>query len=176
MECEQDEKVMVAFTCVLLAIRTVAIFYFIYQAKLYNSKKLEERDLYTSVTFLLLGISFSSLLVYKVIDEIDDIAYLFSGDKDHLCEIYNENKGLYDILTSILRICMGYLFQNLAFLWNLQRWLLIVSQESEREFREQVNQESLEIEEPTNKPQRRQYAFIFWNCFFIVCATVLTVC
>jgi hypothetical protein len=116
---------------ILLVVRFFAIIYFLTQAYTHSRYQGEKQDLYTFATFLFLGLSLITFFVNRLSQLLQEsILAIFEKDqldKDQINQWLTDNKMTLTVIRAIMRIGMGYLFQNLAFLINIWRWVIILS-------------------------------------------------
>lgn len=91
-------------------IRVFAIVYFIRQALKYNRQKKEDKDPYTSATFLFFGISIFCVFFNRFFEIIYEALPIFNPSfQEDLKNILDDNLVLFDILAGIMRPGIGYL-------------------------------------------------------------------
>ena len=91
--------------------------------------------MYSIATFVLLALSIMMFFLNSF-SEFSEQTLRALYDQDTLVVIWFEDHAtLIRVLRSIFRIFIGYLCQNLAFLVNIERWLVILQQGNKRAFK-----------------------------------------
>ena len=105
-------------------VRLIAFIYFLRQTRLYNRFQGDQKDPYTILTFFFLSLSMFGLMMngISIILETFWNAWISNSDDD-----FNDNSIIIRLFRGIMRPGMGYLFQNLAFLVNIERWNIILT-------------------------------------------------
>lgn len=116
---------------ILLVFRFVAIIYFNYQAWNHFRYQGDKRDPYTIITFLFLGLSLVFFFLNRISHLIESMILVMNQDDPQatlsIKAWLTEHDTAIRISRALLRAGFGYLFQNLAFLVNIQRWIIILS-------------------------------------------------
>jgi hypothetical protein len=106
---------------ILMLIRFVGMCYFMRQAWLFSRVPIEKRDSFSIITFLFLALSMICLFLYRFIMILS--IQMTQHSDDH--EWFIDNKPVLQSIVFLLRPTLCYLFQNVALLFNIQRFLTI---------------------------------------------------
>ena len=116
---------------ILLVVRFVAIIYFNYQAWNHFRYQGDKRDPYTIFTFFFLGLSLVFFFLNRLSQLIENlIVAIYQDDPVATLSIrtwLDNHETVIRTCRALFRAGFGYLFQNLAFLVNIQRWTVILS-------------------------------------------------
>ena len=116
--------------CVIILGRIVFLILFIRQALKHTKYQGNKSDIYTIITFMFLAISIIFFICNRIISNIEVcVAIYYRDDEFNLSRAIlwqKENEYWIRIIKAILRICLGYLFQSLALLVNINRWVIIL--------------------------------------------------
>lgn len=74
---DMEHKVFLILTSVVLVIRIVAIFFFFRQVIKYNRQKKEDKDPFTTATFVLFGISIFFIFFNRFFEVVYDFSETF---------------------------------------------------------------------------------------------------
>ena len=99
-----------------------------------HSRLTENKDMYSVATFVLLGLSLIMFLFFTCSDFIEQTLKALYDHDSIVVDWFQEHAFLIGVCRTISRIMVGYLCQNLAFLVNTERWLVILQQGNKRAF------------------------------------------
>lgn len=105
--------------------------FFAIQTSRHIKKNGRQTDRLSILTFVCLGASFFIFLVYGSLKAVLDIKWLTISNLDEELELdnwINQNEVMLDCVFAITRH-PGYLLNNLALLFNIQRWSHIINKE-----------------------------------------------
>jgi len=113
---------------ILMIIRFTGMCYFMRQAWLFSTVPIEKRDSFSILTFFFLALSMICLFLYRAIMilYVEMIRHSNEGDW------FLENKSILQFFVFLLRPTLCYLFQNVALLFNIQRFHTIFFENKER--------------------------------------------
>ena len=100
-----------------------------------HSRLTENKDMYSVATFVLLGLSLVMFLFFTCSDFIEQTLKALYDHDSLVVDWFHEHANLIKVTRTISRIIVGYLCQNLAFLVNTERWLVILQQGNKRAFK-----------------------------------------
>jgi len=100
-----------------------------------HSRLTENKDMYSVATFVLLGLSLIMFLFFTCSDFIEQTLKALYDHDSLVVDWFQEHASLITVCRTISRIIVGYLCQNLAFLVNTERWLVILQQGNKRAFK-----------------------------------------
>jgi hypothetical protein len=109
----------------LYLVRLFATGYFISMTVKYARLQGDRKDKYTINTFIFLGISTSVFLLHGVFVVTLKVLRVVDTEGDIVAWEVKNKDALIDI-GAFMNIGVGYLCQNLAYLFNIQRWKLLV--------------------------------------------------
>jgi len=113
---------------ILMGIRFIGMCYFMRQAWLYATVPKEKRDQFIVLTFFFLALSMICLFLYRSIMILYD-EMIYHSDKG---DWFLAKKPIFQLFVFLLRPTLCYLFQNMALLFNIQRFHTIFFENKER--------------------------------------------
>jgi hypothetical protein len=115
----------------LLIVRFLAIIYFMVMAYRHFRVQKDQRDMYTFYSFVFLALSLILFFGNRMSRLLEDsIIAFYQDDPDMSGQIKSwikNNDTLIRVVRGILRPGLGYLFQSVAFLINIERWSVILA-------------------------------------------------
>ena len=109
----------------VLILRFSVMLYFCIQA--YKHFRLtQHKDMYSVATFVFLALSLMMLLLTRVSDFIEQTLIALNDHDSLVADWFKEHATLISVSRVISRFLIGYLCQNLAFIVNTERWLVIL--------------------------------------------------
>lgn len=116
---------------ILLIARFLAIIYFMMQAIQHFRHHGDKKDPYTFWTFFFLGFSLICFFINRLSQLAENtVVAIYQDDPEATANIQlwlSEHEMLIRSCRAMLRAGFGYLFQNLSFPINIQRWNVILS-------------------------------------------------
>ena len=120
--------------CAVLIMRIFVMIYFFREAYK-HSRLTQNKDMYSIATFVLLALSIIMFFLNSFSDFAEQaLKALYEQDSLEV-SWFEDHATLIRIIRTIFRILVGYLCQNLAFLVNIERWLVILQQGNKRAFK-----------------------------------------
>ena len=89
-------------------------------------RHIQNKDMYSVATFVLLALSLIMFFFSRVSDFIEQTLKAVYYNDSMVATWFQEHAILIRVCRAISRILVGYLCQNLAFLVNTERWLVIL--------------------------------------------------
>lgn len=99
-----------------------------------HSRLTENKDMYSVATFVLLGLSLVMFLFFTSMSFIEETLKALYDHDSIVVDWFQEHASVITVCRTISRIMVGYLCQNLAFLVNTERWVVILQQGNKRAF------------------------------------------
>lgn len=119
--------------CAALILRLFVMVYFCMQAYK-HFRHIQNKDMYSVATFVLLALSLIMFFFNRVSDLVEQTLIAVYDHDSSVADWFQEHATLIRVFRAIFRILIGYLCQNLAFLVNIERWLVILLQGNKRAF------------------------------------------
>ncbi len=123
--------------CAALTLRLFVMLYFCTQVfKLF--RHIKNKDKYSVATFVLLALSLIMFFISRVIDFTEQTLKAIYDNDSLVSDWFKQHDTLMRVSRAISRLLVGYLCQNLAFLVNTERWLVILNQGNKRAFKASI--------------------------------------
>ena len=119
--------------CAALILRLFVMLYFCMQA-FKHYRHIQNKDMYSVATFVLLAISLTMFFFSRISDFTEQTLIAVFDHDSMVAAWFQEHDTLIRVCRAFCRILVGYLCQNLAFLVNIERWLVILQQGQKRAF------------------------------------------
>jgi hypothetical protein len=123
--------------CAALILRLFVMLYFCWQV-IKHFKYIQNKDKYSLATFVLLILSLVMFFISRVIDFTEQTLKAIYDDDSIVTDWFKQHDTLMRVSRAISRLLVGYLCQNLAFLVNIERWLVILKQGNKMVFKTSI--------------------------------------
>jgi hypothetical protein len=100
-----------------------------------HSRLTQNKDMYSIATFVLLALSIIIFFLNSFSEFTEQTLRALYEQDTLMVNWFEDHATLIRVIRSIFRILIGYLCQNLAFLVNIERWLVILQQGNRRVFK-----------------------------------------
>ena len=123
--------------CAVLIMRIFVMIYFFREAYK-HSRLTQNKDMYSIATFVLLALSIIMFFLNSSSDFAEQTLRALYDQDTSVVKWFEYHDTLITVIHTIFRILVGYLCQNLAFLVNIERWLVILQQGNNRAFKASI--------------------------------------